>query len=301
MSLTNSLQSLFICFILSINSFGQNKLLEEKINILLKPFQGKVGVSIKNINTKEEININAEEKYPMQSVYKLPLAMAVFDKIEKKKYSLNQQVALKKSDLLPNTHSPLRDKYPSGNSNITLKEIIEFTVSQSDNNGCDYLFRLLGGCENVNKYIKKHQKTGINIVFTEEEMHLDSSAQYKNFAQPKAITSLIGRFYEGKILNRKSTEILWKMLVETTTAPNRIKGELPKGTIVGHKSGWSGGDDRGFTNAINDTGVVILPNGHAFAITILIKNTVEKSTTSDALAAKITKLVFDYFMEKKLG
>ena len=103
MSLTNSLHSLFICFILSINSFGQNKLLEEKINILLKPFQGKVGVSIKNINTKEEININAEEKYPMQSVYKLPLAMAVFDKIEKGKYSLNQQMVLKKSDFFKNT------------------------------------------------------------------------------------------------------------------------------------------------------------------------------------------------------
>ena len=224
--------------------------------------------------------------------------MAVFDRIEKGKYSLNQQMVLKKSDLLPDTHSPLRDKYPNGNTKITLQEIIENTVSKSDNNGCDYLFRLLGGCKKVNNYIKKHQKTCINIAFTEEEMHVDSMAQYINYAQPKAINNLIVRFYESKILNKKSTEKLWKMLVETTTAPNRIKGELPKGTIVGHKSGWSGGDDRGFTNAINDTGVVILPNGNAFAITILIKNTVEKSTQSDALAAKITKVVFDYFNKK---
>lgn len=89
------------------------------------------------------------------------------------------------------------------------------------------------------------------------------------------------------------------MLIETTTAPNRIKGQLPKGTIVGHKSGWSGGDDRGFTNAINDTGVVILPNGNALVVTIFIKDTIEKSTKSDALAAKITKLAFDYFNENK--
>lgn len=182
------LSSVIACILLAFNTIGQKKSIENDIKNLIKPFKGKVGISIKNINSGQQININAYEKYPMQSVYKLSLAMAVLNEIDKGKYSLNQLMDLKKSDLLPNTHSPLRDKYPNGKSNITLKEILENTVSQSDNNGCDYLFRLLGGCKKVNSFIKKYQKTGINIAFTEEEMHADSSAQYLNFAQPKAIS-----------------------------------------------------------------------------------------------------------------
>ena len=284
-----------ICILLRINCIAQNKNIESDLMEIIRPFKGKVGVAIKHLKTNEQININAYDKYPMQSVYKLPLAMAVFNQIDMGKWDLDQKMNLKKSDLLPNTHSPLKEKYPNGNPTITLREIIEKTVAESDNNGCDYLFRLLGGCKKANSFVKKFQNSGINIVFTEEEMHKDTAAQYSNFAQPIALNNLISEFYKGKILSKKSTKALWSILVKTITAPNRIKGQLPKDIVVGHKSGWSGGDDRGFTNAINDTGIVILPNGDAFAITILIANTVEKSTTSDKLAAKITRLAFDHF------
>jgi beta-lactamase class A len=285
--------------LLIFNCLAQNTKIEAKILALIKPFNGKVGVSIKNIKTHEQININGTDKYPMQSVYKLPLAMAVLDQIDKGKYNLDQKMNLGKSDLWPDTHSPLRDKYPNGKADITLKEILEKTVSESDNNGCDYLFRLLGGCSKVDKFIRKHQPEGINIVYTEHEMQSDSTFQYINYAKPDAMNILLEKFYKGKILSSNSTAALWKMLIETVTAPNRIKGKLPEGTIVGHKSGWSGGDDKGFTNAINDTGIVILPNGTAFAITIFIKNTYEKSDKSDALGAKICKLVYDHFNSPK--
>ncbi len=290
--------NIFIFFLLNslfFNCLGQNPNIESDLLKLIKPFKGKVGISITNINTNEKISINGNEKFPMQSVYKFPLAIAVFDQIDKGNLKLDQKMTLDKSDLLPNTHSPLRQKYPQG-TDITLKEIIEKTVSESDNNGCDYLFRLLGGCKKVNTFIKKHVASGINIVFTEEEMHKDSTTQYTNYAQPAALNTLLVKFYTGKILSKNSKASLWEMLTETKTAPNRIKGLLPKGTLVGHKSGWSGGDDRGFTNAINDVGIVILPNGTAFAITILISDTFEKSEKSDELSSKISKIAFDHFL-----
>lgn len=279
-------------------AFSQKDLLISKINELIAPFPGKVGLSVKLVNSSEKISINASKPFPMQSVYKFPLAVAVFQQIDKGKYSLDQTFNLKKSDLLPNTHSPLREKYPEGKAAISLQELLEKTVSESDNNGCDYLFRLMGGCKAVHGMIAKYQPKGINIAFTEEEMHHDSLAQYTNYAQPLAMTAFLEKFYQSKILSKQSTQALWKMMVETSTAPNRMKGLLPAGTVVGHKSGWSGGDDRGFTNAINDVGIIILPNGKALAISIFISDTTVKSTESDKLAAKITKLVYDYFIQK---
>ena len=127
-------------------------------------------------------------------------------------------------------------------------------------------------------------------------MHSDTSYQYINYATPESFNQLFVDFHKGLILTKKSTANLWQMLVETSTAPKRIKGNLPKGTIFGHKSGWSGGDDKGFTNAINDTGIMILPDGTPVAITIFIKDTYEKSGRSDELGSKIGRLVYDHFL-----
>jgi beta-lactamase class A len=277
---------------------AQNPNIETDLLNLVRPFKGKVGISVLNLKTNEKISINGNEKFPMQSVYKFPLAIAVFDQIDKGKLKLDQKMELKKSDLLPNTHSPLREKYPNGNPSITLKEILEKTVSESDNNGCDFQFRLLGGCKVVNDFVKTLEINNINIVGTEEEMHKDTVVQYKNYATPEAMTTLLAQFYNQKTLSKSSTEALWKMLTETISAPNRIKAGLPKGTVYGHKSGWSGGDDRGFTNAINDAGIFILPNGDAVAITIFISDTPEKSVKSDELAAKLSKLAYEHFLRK---
>jgi beta-lactamase class A len=286
-----------LCFFLIVNTvLAQNKAtVKANLAQLVAAFDGRVGVVFENINTGQVFKINANNKFPMQSVYKLPLAMAVLDQIDNGKLRLDQKCSLKPSDLLPNTHSPLRDTYPKGTDDISLQEIVAYTVARSDNNGCDYLFRLLGGCQNVNNYIKKFQKKGINIGFTEEEMHSDTAAQYANFATPNTINALLIKFVKGNILKKQSTELLWNILVATTTAPNRMKGLLPKNTVVGHKSGWSGGDDRGYTNAINDVGIVVLPNGQKMAVSIFIADTKAQSIESDMLAAKLTKLAFDYF------
>ena len=83
----------------------------------------------------------------MQSVYKYPLALAILNQVDKGIFSLEQKIHIKKEDLLPDTWSPLRKKYPDGNADITLDELLNITVSQSDNNGCDILFRLIGGTE----------------------------------------------------------------------------------------------------------------------------------------------------------
>jgi beta-lactamase class A len=288
-------QNLLLLLLLSCKSPAQTSP-QAEISKLAAAFDGKVGISIINLRTKEQINVNENNRFPMQSVYKFPLAIAVFDQIDKGKLRLDQKMNLKKSDLLPDTHSPLRDAYPQGKPEITLKEIIAITVAQSDNNGCDFLFRLIGGTNAADKFVKKLGFNNINIVGTEAEMHADEKVQFANYSTPLAMSSLFVKFYEQKTLSKKSTEELWNILVSTTTAPNRIKGGLPAGTIVGHKSGWSGGDDKGFTNAINDAGIILLPDGTPIAISIFISETPVKSVECDKLSAKVSKLAYEYFL-----
>lgn len=276
-------------------SFAQKDSLKSKIESIANSIKARVGVAVINLNSHDTLSFRGNEKFPMQSVYKFPLAIAVLNKIDSGKYSLSQKIHITKNDLLPDTWSPLRDKYPDGNVDVPLEEILNFTVSQSDNNGCDIFFRLVGGTSTVEKYIHSLGIKDMGIVATEEEMHKDWNIQYKNFSTPIAMGKLLEKFYSGKILSEDSKQHLWKYMADTFTGPKRIKGLLPLGTIAAHKTGSSGTDDKGITPATNDVGIVRLPDGSTFIIVVFVSDSSADNDTNELVIAKITKAVWDYF------
>lgn len=280
---------------ISINIHAQNELLRTEIQRIINSANGTVGVAIKNLDTKDTLSFNNNLHYPMQSVYKFPLAISILDWMAKEELLLNQVIRISKNDLLPNTWSPLRDKYPNGNVDIPLSELISYTVSQSDNNGCDILFRLQGSPKAVEKYIHSLGVTSIAIVGTEEEMHKDSTVQYKNWAKPSALVEILELFYKKKILSKSNTNYLWKLMVETTTGPKRIKGLLPSETIVAHKTGSSGKSKSGISAAVNDVGIIKLPNGQNIAIAVFITNAKADDEVSENVIARISKATYDYY------
>ena len=287
----------FLILTFQLQSFAQIDVLKNKIEAITKGKQATVGVAILDLKTHETLTVN-DGHYPMQSVFKFHLALAVFNLIDKGKLLLNQKIHVKKEDWQPKTHSPLRDKYGAGNADISLKEILSFTVSQSDNDGCDILFKLAGGTKKVNDFIHSTGVKDVSIVATEAKMHKDWNVQYTNWSSPLAAAKLLESFYQKHILSKNSQAELWKMLVETSTGPTKIKGLLPKDAVVGHKTGWSGTNDAGLTGATNDIGIVTLPNGRQFAIAVFVMNSMEKEATNDLTIAEISKAAYDYFLEK---
>jgi beta-lactamase class A len=270
--------------------------LRAEIYSLASSIKGHVGVAVLHLDNNDTLTFNGYDHFPMQSVYKFPLALAVLHNVDKGKLSLDQKIHITKKDLLPDTWSPLRDKYPNGDVDVSLSELLTYTVSHSDNNGCDILFRLFGGPKNVDEYIHGLGIKNIAIVAIEEEMRQSWPVQYKNFCKPLAMSQLFALFFTTDILSKPSKDFLWKTLIETTTGPNRIKGLLPKEIIVGHKTGTGGRSDKDLTSAINDSGIIILPNGQAVALTIFISDTPEDENKSQAVIAKISKAVYDYYM-----
>ena len=126
----------------------QSSTIRQKLEQLVKPYRATIGVAIVEIEDGDTVMINNAHHYPMQSTYKFPLAMAVLHQVDQGKLSLTQKVHIDKKDLRP-TWSPMRTKYPEGNIDLTVGELLEYTVAQSDNNACDVLFRLVQGTDNV--------------------------------------------------------------------------------------------------------------------------------------------------------
>jgi beta-lactamase class A len=284
-----------LCGVLLI-SCKHKESLKDQIQLIIAKSNSTVGIALKNLDTSDTLSINNNFKYPMQSVYKFALSLAVLNQVDNGKLSLNHLIHPDKIDLLPNTWSPLRDKYPEGNVDITLNEVIRYTVSQSDNNGCDILFRLLGGTKVVEDYIHGIGVLDIEIKGTEDEMHKDWNVQFNNWCKPTSMVQLLELFYNKKILSDSSKNYLWKLMVETTTGPNRIKGLLPPSTIVAHKTGSSGKNENGLTAAVNDVGIIILPNGQRIAVAIFVSNSNADDNINEKVIADISKTIFDYYI-----
>ena len=289
------MKKITILFLLiSIFSFAQKAELKKEISKITEGKKATVAVSVLGIDFPFQYNNNnAEKKLPMQSVFKYHIALAVLDLVDQGKLSLDQKVFIKKSELLPNTWSPIREKNPEGNFEMPISELIEYSVAMSDNVGCDVLLRLIGGPKVVNDYIVSKGVKNTQIVYNEELMQSEWKNQYENYTTMKSATKLLKDFYKGKILSKKSTEFLLAVMYRTSTGLNKIVEQLPKYAKVAHKTGSSGKNDAGLTGAENDIAIITLPNGKTYAIAIFVSDSTESYDVTCKLISDISKVVYE--------
>lgn len=281
--------------LLSTFTFAQNSVLEQKINSIIKDKKATVGVSILGFENGFTYNKNGEKKLPMQSVFKFHIAAAVLYFVDKGKLSLDQKVLLKKSDLHENTWSPLRDKYPNGNVEIPLSEIIDYTVALSDNNGCDLLLKMIGGPHTVQKFMDSKGVKDFQIQFNEEAMHKDWNIQYKNYSTTNSAVQVLKKLYDKKLLSKKSTDYLMTVMLGTKTGKNKLIEQLPPNTPVARKTGASGKNNEGLTGAENEIALVTLPNQKHYAIAVFVSNSTETDAENCKMISDISKAVWDDF------
>jgi len=274
--------------------------LRQKIQHIVSSKKAIAGVSIMGDDGKDTFSLNGERHYPLQSVFKFHIALAVLSQIDKGKFSLDQTIKISKKEMLPDLYSPIRDKYPDG-ATLSIATILKYTVSSSDNVGCDVLLRLIGGPDAVQKYFNRNNIRDLSIKINEEEQQSHWDLQFQNWTTPVAANETLAKFFRNDkmLLSKKSYDLIWSIMKETETGTNRIKGQLPKGTIVAHKTGSSGTNKEGLTAAVNDIGIVFLPNGRYFYISIFITNSTESADTNEKIIADIAKDAWDYFIAKK--
>lgn len=273
--------------------------LRQKIDSIVSSQNAIVGVSIHGMRAEDTLSHNGDKHFPMQSVFKFPIALTVLSEVDKGNLSLEQKIEIRKSELLPGLWSPIRKKYPEGVT-LTLAEIIEYTVTLSDNVGCDVLLKLLGEPQVVESYFLSLGFKDFAVKINEETMQNNWDLQFQNWTTPKEANEILTTFYENKndLLSKESHDFLWNLLKESKTGKNRLRGQLPEETIVAHKTGSSGKHkETGITAAVNNIGIVFLPNGEYFVISVFITESKEDNQTNEKIISDISKATWDYFVD----
>lgn len=274
-------------------AYCQKNDLKAEIARIAKSSKGIVGVSILNLETRDSLSFNGNSQLVMESVYKFPIGMYFLHLVDDGKMKLDQKIRFSKKDL-PETFSPLRDKYPNGGE-IPLSDMLAFMVSESDNDACDILIKKAGGAQVIESYMFSIGIKGISIKATEAEMGSSWEVQYNNWCKPVAITHLLDIFYNGKVLKKASNDFLWDLMVKSVVGPKRIKGLLPDGIVVAHRTGTSSTNSEGLAPGTNDAGIIVLPNGQHLAISIMVCNSSDDMDGRELTIAKIAKAAYDAY------
>jgi beta-lactamase class A len=279
--------------------------LRDRLDELGKGFNGLVGIAVRSVDDGWETGWKDDDLYPQQSVSKLWVAVTALDQVDKGKVSLDDLVTLTRSDLTV-FHQPIRSQILGGGYTTSLADLMVKAITTSDNTANDKLMRSVGGPDAVRKMIVAKrlgairffngeralqskiagliwsQSYSVGNAFFEARNALPKSVRRAAFnryiddpydgAAPSAIVGALARLKRGELLSPESTARLLNIMGNTHTGPNRLKGGLEPGWTLSHKTG-TGQELDGIQAGYNDIGILTAPDGHSYAVAVMIKKT----------------------------
>ena len=280
--------SLLLFQVLSVSASD----LTSDIQEVIKGKKAQVGVAV--LYKDDAFTANNDDQYPLMSVFKFHIALAVLKKMEKEGIPLTAVVTLGPSDIDTKTWSPMYKKYKSKKITLSYGDLISYMVSQSDNNACNWLINFVGGIQNVNDFIKNLGIDRIQLIETEKS---NIRKSYNNWSTPLSVTQLLRKVYTEKVLSDEHFAFLEKAMLASASGKDKFRAGLPKEVEVGHKTGMSYRTPEGIRMCDADVGVIYMPRGEKCYLAVLVKDSKETDAANAKIMADIAKKVYSHYTE----
>jgi len=312
---------ILLCFTATVSG-ADIAILRGQIQKAIPRARGQVGVAIKHMESGTEVLVNADEKYPMASAYKLPVLVELYYQRAAGRLSLDERIEIQPGDLHVGSGVMSQLFDPPG-VQLSIHNLINLMMRISDNSAADVLLNKTGAA-NVTARMRGLGLEGIRVDRTTQQMILDQSgvdyATYgklslaelrlrlvavdppsaaraneefnrteKDVASPKQMNALLEKIYRGEIVDRQTSDEIIEVLKQCQTGPGRLRGLLPDDTVVAHKTGTIGG-------STNDTGIIFLPGGDHLLITVLTRDAKASPSERERVIADIARYAYDYFV-----
>lgn len=299
--------------------------LAREVERLSRGSAGVVGLSALHLPTGRRIALRGGERFPMASSYKVPVAVELLRRIDAGELLLDQMVALKPSDLHPGSGT-LSGLFNKPGVSLSIRNLLELMLLISDNAATDVLLERAGGGAAVTARMKALGIDGIDV--SRPTLHLIADwaglkalpresdwspdlwgrlfqavpeAERKAAAEafdkdprdtstPDAMVELLARIQRKSLHKPETAELLLDVMRRCQTGEHRLRGLLPDGAIVAHKTGTIGG-------TTNDVGILTLPQGAGHvAIAAFVKSSAKTVAEREKVIAQLARAVHDFFL-----
>lgn len=267
--------------------------LELALDKALEGHAAKVGIALRT--PEGELILRNDTLLPMMSVFKFPTALAALDRAERDRTPLATKVRVGSEWLDAGTYSPLRDSLPAEGGEVTLVDLLRYSLSLSDNIACDILLDYAGGPAAVDEYVRGLGIEDMHIEASERTMHRALENQRLNAARPAAVCELFARLLQGGLLDPGHEALLRRLLENAATGTDKLRAGLPSNVRLGHKTGTSDRTPDGVWIADNDAGYVVLPDGSTYCIAVFVAESPEERAENAAIIAEVSRTAYHYF------
>ena len=305
----------------------ETKNLERAVARLAQLSGGTLGVTAIHVETGRRVSLNGTQRFPMASVYKFPIALRLLQRVERGELKLDDAVRLGEFDFRIG-YSPIAEMANNTPVTFTVGRLLELMLGESDNTASDALLRLAGGPAAVTARLRELGIQGIDVNRPEGQLIMEhrgvreyppesqwtlamferlnqnisqaereaASRRYaedpRDTSSPDAMADLLVKLHRREVVSSANHERVIRIMTETPTGPARLKGLLPAGTIVVHKTGSMGG-------TTNDVGLITLPDGAGhLAIAVFVKGSPKEQPERERAIAEIARTIYDYFVTR---
>ena len=274
---------------------------------IAKQAPGRLGVRVVRAESGEGASVNADEWFPMMSVYKLPIAIHALRLGESGQLDLNATVTLTAEDQRPGVSRLTSLIAQQGTQQRRVRDLVSAILRESDNTASDKLLRLAGGPSAVRNTFRNLGIEGIDVSRYELEFAADyygvccehkavpfslerfaaavervgpanrrrTAAAFthdrRDAARPSAMATLLARLAQGELLNGVNTAWVLDEMEDMHNQDGRLRAGLPPGTHVSLRPGTSDETER-VRAASNDNAIIELPDGDHLIIAAFLKD-----------------------------
>jgi beta-lactamase class A len=305
--------------------------LQQRLEALAADYGEDVGIAVSDVSDGWVASVRGESPFPQQSVSKLWVAMTALDAVDQGRMSLEQEVVLWPSDTSV-FNQPISHQITEAGYRTTVGSLMRRALIGSDNAANDKLMALVGGPSAIHGMLSRKAVSGIALA--EDEKHLQARiigltwsqdlSPYGAFeaaraalpresrdaamaaylsnpydgASPRGIVAALAALHRGELLSKSSTAVMLETMAKATTGPRRLRGGLPQGWAIAHKTG-TGQDFRGSSIGINDVGLITAPDGRTYAVAVLMRRTDKPNPERMEFMQAVSRAVVEAWSAKR--
>lgn len=248
---------------LSLGQAPSLQALERRLSSLAMENPGDYGFAAYDLRTGATVSYNGHQPFPMASTMKIAVAAAYLAEVDAGRRRLDDMIGT-----------------------VSAVTLMDAMITRSDNRATDLLIAALGGPGAVDGWLRVHRLQGIRVDRTIAQLLAARRdlMDIRDSSTPAAMIDLLRLIDSGDALSTSSRALLLDMMRRCATGSNRMRGLLPPGATVEHKTGTLSG----YTG---DVGFLTFPDGRRIAVVFFARG----GSNRPAVISTAARAIYDTF------